>query len=234
VDIARFTALDRLAPQSGFVAVFPDRIPELQGWNFVPRGKEPPVLIERTRASGGVPDDVGFLKGLIADLVRRGIADPKRIYLAGFSNGSFMTLRMLCADAGMFAAVGLLSGGMPDMLGDECRPAKPIPIMLLNGTGDTIVPYAGGPVQPGGIFSAWPTDHLVAFFRTRNGCAQKEEQSLLANTGDKKIEVLRWTNCADSPVVFYRVIGGDHGAPWNSNVNVGALLLDFFRGKGRS
>jgi polyhydroxybutyrate depolymerase len=233
-DIARLTGLDRLAPQNGFVVLFPERMPQLQGWNFFPRGKEPSLLIERTRASGGAPDDVGFLKGLVADLVGRGISDPKRIYLAGGSNGSFMTLRMICADASMFAAVGLLVGGMPDMLGDECRPAKPIPVMMLNGTTDISVPYAGGPVQPGGIFSAWPTERLVAFLRKLNGCAEKQEQSLLPNTGATKIEVVHWTNCADAPVVFYRVIGGDHSAPWNSNVNVGALLLDFFRGKVRS
>jgi hypothetical protein len=54
-DIARLTGLDRLAPQNGFVVLFPERIPQLQGWNFFPRGREPSLLIERTRASGGAP-----------------------------------------------------------------------------------------------------------------------------------------------------------------------------------
>ena len=66
---------------------------------------------------GGVRDDVGFLKFLVADLVRRGVSDPKRIYLAGFSNGGFMTLRMICTNSGLFAAVGLLASGMPEGLG---------------------------------------------------------------------------------------------------------------------
>jgi polyhydroxybutyrate depolymerase len=232
-NIARATGLDRLAPQNGFVAVFPERMPPLQGWNFFPPGKEPPLLIERSRAIGGAPDDAGFLKGLVADLVRRGISDPNRIYLAGSSNGSFMTLRMICADAGMFAAAGLLVSGMPDVLGDECRPAKPIPVMMFNGTADMTVPYGGGPVLPGGSFSAWPTERLVAFFRRLNGCTERQEQSLLPNVGSRKIEVARWTSCAGGPVVLYRVIGGDHGAPWNSNVNVSALLLDFFHDKAR-
>jgi polyhydroxybutyrate depolymerase len=231
--MARMTGLDRTAPQNGLVVLFPERIPQLQGWNFFPRGKEPPSLIERTRAAGGPPDDVGFLKALVADLVRRGISDPKRIYLAGTSNGSFMALRMICAEAGMFAAAGLLVGGMPDTVGDECRPAKPIPVMMLNGTADTIVPYAGGPVQPGGIFSAWSTDRLLSYLRRLNGCAEKHERSLLPNIGRNDVEVVRWTGCTGGPVVSYRMIGADHAAPWNGSLNVGALLLDFFRDKAR-
>jgi polyhydroxybutyrate depolymerase len=232
-SMARMTGLDRLAPQNGLVALFPERIPQLQGWNFFPRGKEPALLIERTRAVGGPPDDVGFLKGLIGDLVRHGISDPNRIYVVGASNGSFMALRMMCAEAGMLAAAGLVVAGMPDVVGDECRPAKPIPVMLLNGTADTVVPYAGGPVQPGALFSAWSTDRLVSFLRRLNGCAEKQERSQLPNTGGNTIEALRWTGCTGGPVVLYRMIGGDHAAPWTGNVNVAALLVDFFHGKAR-
>jgi polyhydroxybutyrate depolymerase len=233
-DVARATGLDRLAPQSGWVAVFPDRQPPLQGWNFFPSGREPSLLLERSRAIGGVPNDAGFLKALVADLVRRGVSDPKRIYLAGVSNGSFMALRMICADAEIFAAVGLLVGGMPEVLGDECRPAKPVPVMMLNGTADTTVPYAGGAVQPGGLFSAWPTERLAAFFRKLNGCSERHDDSLLPNARPNKVEVTHWTSCAGGPVLSYRVIGADHAAPWNNNVDVGRLLTSFFNSKSRS
>jgi polyhydroxybutyrate depolymerase len=182
---------------------------------------------ERTHAVGGAPDDVGFLKGLVADLVRRGISDPTRIYLAGSSNGSFMTLRMICADAGMFAAVGLLAGGMPELVGANCRPAKPIPVMMINGTADQIVPYSGGMVQPGNAFNAWPTEGLVEFFRRLDGCSAAAQQSVLPNAGPNRVEVTRWTDCAGAPVVFYRIVGAGHDAPWA--VNVGELLLGFFR-----
>ena len=120
-QIARGSGLDRLAPQSGVVAIFPDKHAALQGWNFFPSGKEPPSLIERTRATG-IPDDVGYLKALIADLVRRGISDQRRVYLAGVSNGSFMVLRMICSNAGLLAAAGLVVGGMPEEVGGDCRP----------------------------------------------------------------------------------------------------------------
>ena len=230
-NIARQSGLDRLAPQSGLVAVFPDRLPQLQGWNFFPPGKEPPMLLERTRAVGGAPDDVGFLKGLVAELVRRGIADPKRIYLAGLSNGSFMTLRMICADAGMLAAVALLVGGMPELLGADCRPAKPVAALMINGTADRVVPYAGGMVQPGNAFPAWSTERLVEFFRRLDGCSADAEQSVLPSASPHKVEAAHWTSCGGASVVFYRVVGAGHDAA--SALNVGQLLLDFFRDKTR-
>ena len=69
-------------------------------------GRESPQAIELFRRFGGPPNDIGFLKMLVADLVRRGIADAARIYLAGLSNGGFMTLRMFCFEPGLIAGIG--------------------------------------------------------------------------------------------------------------------------------
>jgi polyhydroxybutyrate depolymerase len=233
-DVARATGLDRLASQSGWVAVFPDRQLPLQGWNFFPPGKEPSLLIERSRAIGGVPNDVRFIETLVTDLTRRGISDPKRIYLAGFSNGGFMALRMICTHAEMFAAVGLLVGGMPDLVGNDCNPAKPLPAVMVNSTADASVPYGGGTVQPIGLFSVWPTERLVGFFRKLDGCSEEHEQSLLANATPNKVEVTNWTTCPGGSVLLYRVVGGDHGAPWNNNIDAGRLLMNFFRDRSAS
>ena len=223
-DIARRTALDQLGPRAGFAAVFPDGL--RNRWNHFLPGKEP-AFVANSPQIGGVPDDVGFLKLLIADLVRRGISDPRRIYLAGSSNGAFMTLRMICAETGLFAAAALLVGGMPDVLGAECRPQKPIAVLMINGTADQIVPYAGGMVQPGNAFNAWSAERLVGFFRELNGCTATAEQSVLPNTTRNQVEIARWTRCASAPVAFYRVVGGGHGAP--RDLDAGQVLLDFFR-----
>ncbi len=225
-QVARQTGLGRFAPDNGFVGVFPDKHAALQGWNFFPPGKEPALLLERSRATG-IPDDIRFLNTLVADLVHRGISDPNRIYLAGVSNGSFMTLRIVCSNPRAFAAIALILGGMPEVVGADCTPARPIAAMMINGTADQSVPYAGGPVQPGGLFSAWPTERLIAFFRRLNGCSGTAEQSFLPNIGANTIEVARSTRCAGAPVVAYRVIGGGHVVPSRPHVN--SLLLEFFR-----
>ena len=180
--IAQGTGLARLGPQEGFVAAFPQSRANV--WNRFPAGKELPQAIEFFRQFGGPPNDIGFLKMLTADLVRRGISDPARIYLAGQSNGGFMTLSMFCFEGGMFAGIGLQITSMAEKTGEECRPAKPLPVVLMSGSADVTVPYRGGPVAPLNpqnpqaprpTFSVWSTDRLVFHFRKLNGCSQPAE-----------------------------------------------------------
>src|SRR5262249_56860511 len=74
----------------GFAGVFPDGIYRV--WNDGREGGR----ISRV-------DDVGFLHRLVEWLVRHGVADPARVYLAGVSNGGMMTFRLLCGAAAPFA-----------------------------------------------------------------------------------------------------------------------------------
>jgi polyhydroxybutyrate depolymerase len=225
--IARRSGLHRSAPRAGFAAVFPDGL--RNRWNHFLPGTEPPRFVENSPA--GVPDDVGFLKALVGDLTRRGIADAKRVFLAGSSNGGIMTLRMICADAAPFAAVGLVATGMPEGLGAECRPKRQIAALMMNGTADPIIPFAGGAVRGRSDFAMWSAERLAAFFGALNGCAVTAERSQLAGTASNRIEVAGWTRCAGAPVVSYRVIGGGHMSPWD--LDAGELLVEFFRDKVR-
>ena len=229
-EIAKRSGLDQSAPRAGFVGVFPDGV--RNRWNSFPPGTEPALYIERNREFGGIPDDVAFLKALVADLVRRGISDPKRIYLAGVSNGGFMTLRMICADAGLLAGAAVLVSGMLEPVGAECRPAKPVPVLMVHGTADPIVPFAGGAVQPGPYANVWPAERLTGFLREHNGCTESADVSDPPNAGRNRVVLFRWTRCSGAPLESYRVMGGDHGAVWAVN-NLGQLLLDFFRDKVR-
>ena len=70
-------------------------------WNFFPPGKETTQYVDFFQRHGGLPDDVAFLKALVSDLVRDGMSDPRRIYLAGRSLGGAMVLRLACVDAGI-------------------------------------------------------------------------------------------------------------------------------------
>lgn len=167
----------------------------------------------------------------MADLVSRGIADPKRIYLAGESNGAFMTMRMVCGYAEMFAAAGVLIGGMPETLGSECHPSRPIPLVMVHGTSDRIVPYNGGVVPVGAPIPVWPAERTVALFRQRNGCPGPAERTLLSGQLAHRVEIERSISCAGGPVLLYRVAGGGHER-W-PDLNVGRLFLDFFRDKVR-
>ena len=219
--IRQFGDLPQVALDAGAVTVVPHGIGGR--WNFFPPGQESQKDRQLFQQYGGMPDDVGFLKELVADLVARGLADPRRIYVAGLSLGGVMALRMACTNAGMFAAMALLIAGMEETNGAECQPAKPLPVLIVHGTADQVIPYAGKQTLRGD--SVWPTERLAGFFRRLNGCTEAPIRSVAA-LDPQRIEVDSSTACPGGAVVLYRVVGGGHEVP--TALNVGRRIVDFF------
>ena len=105
----------------------------------------------------------------------------------------------------------LLISAMAELTGANCQPAKPLPILMINGTADQLLPYAGGLSVRGD--SLWSAERLVGFFRRLNGCAEAAQQSVLPGGHPQKIEVERSTKCSGGPVILYRIVGGGHNVP---------------------
>ena len=227
-QIAQRTRLAHFGPRDGFVVVFPQS--HANAWNRFAAGKETPRALEYFRKSGGPPDDVGFLKMLVADLIQRGISDPARIFLAGLSNGGFLTLYMLCTAADSFAAMGLLVTSMPDDTGSECRPPTPLPVLVLGGTADQVVPYGGGLVSQSTI-NVWSFEQMTAFLRKVNGCVGEPGRSVVPGI-QQRVEIEYAGPCRSGPIVTYKIVGGTHATAPDA-LNTAQLLLDFFRDKAR-
>jgi polyhydroxybutyrate depolymerase len=228
--IIQFAKLSTLAPKQGFVAVFPDG--PRPHWNFFPPGGEPEFYVKAGAAAGGVPDDGAFLKGLVANLVQRGIADPQRVYLAGESSGSAMALRMFCTNADLFAGVALLGPGMPERLGMDCHPSRPLPVLLIKGTKDEVYPYSGGLMEPDETFLVWSNDRLVNFLQQVNSHPGAPRNSFLPLKVPNTVAIDRWESCSGTLLTVYRVIDGAHAAP--SDLNAGQVVLNFFASPMRS
>ena len=222
----RMTGFGRLGAREGFVTVFPNAVGGI--WNIFPPGGPHPF--------GRRGDDTDFIQELVTSLVARGIADPDRIYISGISFGGFMALRMACVAPHLFAAVGVALASMPSADGVECRPAKPLPLVMIAGTADTTVPYAGGHTHAG--FGIWGTDRTLAFFRRLNGCSDDEERSEISleeRSETLPIKVHRWKHCR-APITLYSVIGGGHRAPRSmepgaEGFTTAHAMWEFFRDK---
>jgi polyhydroxybutyrate depolymerase len=188
------------AAARGFAAAFPDGIYRL--WND---GRE-------DRTSG--VDDVGFLRRLVSELIARGIADQARIYLAGISNGGMMTFRMVCEASELFAGAGTIIANMPAEIGEACQPKKPLPIVMLNGTADPLVPYGGGGVGfAGRRGNVWAAERTAAFMARGNGCGEPATHALATGSATDATKVVRldWSGCRSArPVTLYRIEGGGH------------------------
>jgi polyhydroxybutyrate depolymerase len=191
------------AARHGFAAVFPRGLD--RQWND---GRE----FRRSHI-----DDVGFLQSLAGELARRGIADPARLYIAGISNGGMMTFRMLCDAAGLFAGAATVIASMPDAVGERCRPERPVPVVMLNGTADPLVPYDGGEVGfRGGRGSVWAAERTAAFLARSNGCEGPSKMPLPVPAGSAAADSVRairleWSACSSGRgVTLYRLEGAGH------------------------
>jgi prepilin-type processing-associated H-X9-DG protein len=73
--------------------------------------------------------------------------DPKKIHVTGFSRGSFVTWRLLCDHADLFASAAPAGGGDGSGFGEETcfsqgrAPARELPIIFLMGRTDASVGF---------------------------------------------------------------------------------------------
>ena len=198
---ARTAGFAEAAARRNFTAVFPDGLD--RQWND-----------GRMDGHNG-PDDIGFIRALVRRLVADGVADPHRVYLAGISNGGMMSFALACKASELFAGIGTIIANMP--AGVEPCTARPMPVVMINGTADPMVPYRGGEVGlRGGRGLVWSAETTAAFFARRDGC---DAQRMVAlphrdDTNGTSVTQISWQNCkVTGGVSLYRVEGGGHALP---------------------
>jgi polyhydroxybutyrate depolymerase len=88
-------------------------------------------------------DDVAYISGLITDISAEWNVDPKRIYVAGHSNGGFMSYRMACERPDLIAGIMVLAG---DVWQDaaKCQPTEHVSVLDLQGDDDMTIFANGG------------------------------------------------------------------------------------------
>jgi polyhydroxybutyrate depolymerase len=140
---------------------------------------------------------------------------------------------------------------MPADLGPRCKPSAAIAVIVINGTADPLVPYAGGQVRA--MFSLrgeiWSTDRTIAFWAEHNRCAGLPETRALADRdgadGSRVIDI-PYTRCAGARVRLLRVEGGGHTWPggtqylpaaWigttNRDIDASEVIWRFFKASAR-
>ena len=221
--------LDEAVGASGAIVVYPDAV---EG-HWLP--------------AGGGDADIVFIATLAGKLVAEGRADPRRIFVAGASTGGMLAMRLACEQADVFAGAAAIIANMPSGLGESCKPARPVPFLLINGTADPRVPFAGGPLvktdHPGDVLS---TDATLAIFATAAGCTGERGKTLFPNRNPKsgsRAYLEKFDGCK-VPVELVRIEGGGHTIPghWsgadsgaagagahNIDVDAAKLVVDFFR-----
>ncbi|ETB07880.1 esterase [Mycobacterium avium subsp. paratuberculosis 10-5864] len=159
-------------------------------------------------------DDVAFLVGLVTKLQNDYRVAPGHVFVTGMSNGGFMSNRLACDRADVFAAVAPVAGTLG--VGVACNPSRPVSVWAAHGTADPLVPFKGGAVRGrGGLSHAVSAEAMVDKWRKADGCQGDPSMELLPDARDGTV-VHRFdsTSCAASTeVVFYRIDKGGHTWP---------------------
>lgn len=200
---------NRIADRDGALVVYPDGVG--RNWNDGRSNVRSQAMEENV-------DDVGFFRVLVHDLSTRYRIDSKRIYSTGISNGGFMSFRLACEAADVFAAVAPVAANLSSDLGPGCKPSQPVSVAMLNGTDDPLVPWSGGQVGLGAIKRgmAWSTEQTLETWAKLDECRERSDDQVIdrhENDGTSVVLHVRSQCKAGSEVRLYEIRGGGHTWP---------------------
>lgn len=159
-------------------------------------------------------DDVGFLVALAGKLQTDYNIAPGRVFATGMSNGGFMSNRLGCDRADVFAAIAPVAGTLG--AGVACHPSRPVSVLAAHGTADPLVPFNGGDVRGrGGVSHSVSATSMVDLWRSADGCQGDPAAQVLPGVGDGTV-VHRFDSAAcaaSTEVIFYRIDNGGHTWP---------------------
>ena len=177
--MAAATRYDQQAAKRNFIAVYPNSSSNV--WDS---------------ATGDTAVDLTFISRLLDQLTTDFRIDETRIFAAGVSSGAMMAYRLACQLSDRIAAIASVAGAL---LIEDCSPAKPVSILEMHGTYDSIVPYAGNSYAPS-------TASTIQRWVTLDGCPGTPAQTASGITTTSL-----WTGCRGGTAVRFDTIAeGQH------------------------
>ncbi|MCU1469430.1 MAG: hypothetical protein JWQ39_579 [Glaciihabitans sp.] len=201
---------DELAAREGVIVVYPDG--HRGHWNDARIRSDFAARVEGY-------DDVAFARALIDLYVDSEAADAERVYAAGYSNGGQLVIRLLQEIPDRLAGAGLISATMPAP--ENLLPAvsvAPVPVLLIHGTKDPLVPYRGGMASLWGFRPRGLGISLVATaqaFAARNGITAAPTARDLPSTAPTRTSarVIEFAQANTPSVRAITIVGGGHTIP---------------------
>lgn len=201
----KLTGFNEIADKYSFIVVYPDGVDKQ--WND---GRSDAHINKSI-------NDVKFISLLIDTLHKRFIIDTNRVYLTGISNGGLMTFRLACELSGKITAAATVAASMPETPQYDCIPLRHVPMMIISGDADPLVPFEGGEISIFGIVmrgKVIPVNQSVRNWIKYDECDTAPAVTVLDKVDDdtKAVKNVYKGDYADE-VVFWRIEGGGHTWP---------------------
>lgn len=218
-QMRKISGLNKIADREGFYVAYPDG----SGWASLK-----PYSWNSGNCCGYAQnakvDDVSFIRELVKKLAAEYPINPKTVYVTGISNGGMMAHRLACEATGDIAAIAVVAGSLDAA---HCNPSQPVSVLMIHGTHDRYVPYAGGrsPVKEAEGRVDLPVESALEFWARHDQCGQKPSVKEAGN-----IKTTAFVHCRDSTeVVLHAINGGTHA--WPKGFPAGELIWLFFAGR---
>jgi polyhydroxybutyrate depolymerase len=182
-------------------------------------------------------DDVKFISTVMDSLVADGTVDSKRIYACGISNGGFFSQYLSIRLPKRIAAIASVAASVPKEF--FSMPVQPVPILMILGTADPLVPFGGGKIGgtllPGDRGEVVPAREAIDFWLERNKMSDRAVTSKLpsqSSDGGTSVFIERYGSPGSpNEVVFYEIKGGGHtwpgGMQYLAKRFIGPVCKDF-------
>ena len=164
-------------------------------------------------------DDLGFVEALIRELSSNYNIDLERVYACGFSNGGMMAYGLAQHKSELIAGIASVSGVM---LESDVKPIHPMPVLIIHGTLDGVLPYSGN-----GYYNS--IQHIINFWRNFNNINTDAKYNSETINGTIIEHYLFESGDQGVSVEHYKVNGGDHvwfDIQYQGNVTA-TLIWDF-------
>jgi polyhydroxybutyrate depolymerase len=204
------TKLDSDAVEAGFILVYPEGIN--RSWNAGNCCGD---------AQSQNLDDVAFIKQVIDRLVNTGQVDPMGVFATGISNGGEMDYRLACELSDRVVAIASVAG---DHGVAVCNPTRPVSVLEIHGTADTVVPIEGTYL---GSRSVAPALSTMKRWAQIDGCTVGPTV-----TESGIIKTTSWSGCRDGTAVKLAAVNGAEHTFWLNPIpgqpEVNKFIWDFF------
>ena len=173
--------------------------------------------------------DVKFVETVIKEMINQHHVDKNRIYLSGFSMGSWLGYHCLETLGDKIAAFGPVSGVD---IGKQPKANRKVPIMHIHGTGDDVFKYTGDPSHMAGGYPS--IEEYVKKWAAYEGCDASNPQVVRPYPSSRKTANATRTiyNNVNNDVEV-NLISIDGKGHWHSNdpngVNSTQELWNFFK-----
>lgn len=178
-------------------------------------------------------NEQAFFDKMIAYFVNKYHIDKKKVFAVGTSGGGHMAYKLALTMPGKFRAITAIIANLPDSNNMDCVAiARPIPVMIINGTADPVNPYNGGEMRVanssyGNVCSTDRTFHYWASLAGYTGEPAKKELPDTDPADGRTIEQYTYTQKGKPEVVLLKVIGGKHDYP--KDIDVHEAAWEFFK-----